>query len=213
MDFNSKDLSRYEQIAFLIASDIVNGTYSEDQKLSGRSILAGKYNVSPETIRKAISLLQEQQVVEVVPGSGVKILSHLSAQNFINVFQEYRSLETFEHQLTVLIKQRNKLNIEIERLVKSIVKYKADILKGMLKTENVSVDNGSLLVGQSLHEARLRTITGATVIAIRRKRRWFVSPGADMRMENRDVLLATGSHKAIEHLRRLAEEKTNTASD
>lgn len=203
----SKGLSRYEQIALLIAHDISTGVYSEDQKLSGRSILAGKFNVSPETIRKALSLLQAQQVVDVIPGSGVKVLSPQSAQYFIRVFQEYRSLEALEHRLTVLIKKRNKLNIEIERHVKDIVKFKADMLKVILNTENVSVDTGSLIIGKSLQEARLRTITGATVIAVRRKGRWLVSPGVDMLLEGGDVLLATGSEKAMKHLRRVAEEK------
>ncbi len=211
MDFDNRDMSRYEQIALLIARDIAKGTYSEGQKLSGRSILAGKYNVSPETVRKALSLLQAQQVVDVIPGSGVSIFSRLSAQSFIRFFQEHNSLETLEHRLIVLTKQRNKLNTEIEKLVKDIVKFKTDMLKGMQNTEEVTVENGSLLIGQSLQEARLRTVTGVTVIAVRRRGRWLTSPGADMYLAVGDLLLVAGPLKAVKHLRQLAAGKTKAA--
>ena len=67
--------ARYEQIAVDLARKIVRGEFSVGQKLSGRSLLAGTYNVSPETIRRSIALLQNIGVVEAITGSGVYIKS------------------------------------------------------------------------------------------------------------------------------------------
>ena len=44
----------YQKIALDLANKIYNGEVKEGSTLYGRSILAGKYNVSPETIRRAI---------------------------------------------------------------------------------------------------------------------------------------------------------------
>jgi K+/H+ antiporter YhaU regulatory subunit KhtT len=210
LEFNNEDLARYEQIALMVAREIAKGAYAEGQKVSGRSIIAGKYGVSPETVRKALSLLQDQQVVDVISGSGVVVLSRLSAQNFIRHFQEYGSLESLERRLTALTKQRNKLNAEIERVVKDIVKFKAGMLKSMQHAEEISLTPASPLIGQSMHEARLRTVTGVTIIAVRRNGRWLVSPGAEVHLQTGDILLAVGTRKAVNHLRRLATGKTIT---
>ena len=48
----------YKNIALDIANKIINGEFKVGEKISGRSTLAGVYNVSPETIRRAIALLE-----------------------------------------------------------------------------------------------------------------------------------------------------------
>ena len=54
------EIPRYEQIAVDIASKVANGEYKIGAKLYGRSTLGGQYNVSPETIRRAMALLQKR---------------------------------------------------------------------------------------------------------------------------------------------------------
>ncbi|MBE3580828.1 MAG: GntR family transcriptional regulator [Thermoanaerobacteraceae bacterium] len=78
------------------------GTYREGQKISGRSVLAGQYGVSPETVRKAQALLQARNVVEVVPGSGVIVLSRQAPKEFAGDFQEHSSLEVLKRRLEAL---------------------------------------------------------------------------------------------------------------
>ena len=54
------DLERspnYLKIAIRIAERIVNGDLTVGQRVSGRSLLAPEYGVSPETIRRALKLL------------------------------------------------------------------------------------------------------------------------------------------------------------
>ena len=56
----------YQKIALDLANKIYTGSIAEGSTLYGRSVLAGKYNVSPETIRRAIKLLEDIKIVESV---------------------------------------------------------------------------------------------------------------------------------------------------
>ena len=47
----------YQKIALDIANNIYSGNITEGSTLHGRSALAAKYNVSPETIRRSVKLL------------------------------------------------------------------------------------------------------------------------------------------------------------
>ena len=58
-------LPQYMRIARSIAQRIADGELMEGEKLSGRSKLSSEYNVSPETIRKAVQVLQDRAVVIV----------------------------------------------------------------------------------------------------------------------------------------------------
>ncbi|NLN06392.1 MAG: GntR family transcriptional regulator [Firmicutes bacterium] len=197
-------IARFEQIALLLAEDIVKGVYREGEKISGRSTLAGKYNISPETVRKALALLQAKEVVAVMPNRGTVILSRQAAREFVESFQEHGTLAALEKRLKQLTKERNRINAEIERLIRDIVSYKAGMLKNMQNAEEITLGAASPLNGCSLQETRLRSITGVTVIAVRQRKRWFVSPGAEFVLSAGDTLLAVGSKKALEQLRKLA---------
>ncbi len=59
------DTPKYIKIAIDIAQRIYNNEFKVGEKIRGRSTLSSKYNVSPETIRRAVSLLKDMQVVEV----------------------------------------------------------------------------------------------------------------------------------------------------
>lgn len=50
---------RYVKIAMAVAERIYRGEFAIGEKVRGRSTLAGQYGVSPETIRRATSLLSE----------------------------------------------------------------------------------------------------------------------------------------------------------
>ena len=47
-------LPQYMRIAASVAERIAEGQFAEGEKLSGRSKLSSEYQVSPETIRKAV---------------------------------------------------------------------------------------------------------------------------------------------------------------
>ena len=54
---------RYLKIAVDISARIASGDIIEGEKLKGRSVLSTEYNVSPETIRRAMSILSDKNVV------------------------------------------------------------------------------------------------------------------------------------------------------
>lgn len=196
-------LARYEQVALAIAQDITKGVYPEGEKISGRSILASKYNTSPETVRKALSLLQSKQAVEVVPNSGTVIGSRQAAEDFVSSLQEFHSLEAMESALRDLVKERNRLNDEIEQLIKHIVHFKSGMIRNMQHAEEVRVTASSSLIGRSIQEAKLRTITGVTVIAVQQDGKWYVSPGEELHLAADDILLVVGPPTGIELLNSL----------
>lgn len=120
--------SRYITIAMDMAERMVRGEYKEGQKLSGRSTLAGLYNVSPETIRRALTLLQEAGVVKVVPGTGVFVHSVDAAREYLAESGQYRVIKEMQERLSQLVLQRNRLNAEIERLTTELLDYILSIL-------------------------------------------------------------------------------------
>ena len=57
-------LTQYMRIAISVAERIAAGELREGEKISGRSKLSSEYEVSPETVRRAIQLLSDMRVVE-----------------------------------------------------------------------------------------------------------------------------------------------------
>ena len=67
--------AQYLQIALDLAGRVARGELPEGSRVYGRSVMASEYNVSPETIRRALRLLADMKVVEVKPQSGAVVLS------------------------------------------------------------------------------------------------------------------------------------------
>ena len=105
--------SRYEQIAIDIAQKIVRGEFRIGQKLSGRSLLAGTYNVSPETIRRSIALLQNIGVVEAVTGSGIMIRSSGLAKEYLEEYTERQAILNLRNKVSNLMNQRKDVDVEL----------------------------------------------------------------------------------------------------
>ena len=59
--------------------------------------------MSAETARKAISILNDLDIVRVVHGSGVEILSQEKAKNFLNQAQETSDIQTIHAQIDNLL--------------------------------------------------------------------------------------------------------------
>ncbi|BAF59955.1 hypothetical protein PTH_1774 [Pelotomaculum thermopropionicum SI] len=120
---SSIHIARYITIAMDLAERIAQGEYKEGQKISGRSTLAGLYNVSPETIRRALSLLQEAEVVKVVPGAGVFVNSVAAARDYLAESSQYKVIKEMQERLNQLISERNRLNSDIEHLTAELLEY------------------------------------------------------------------------------------------
>lgn len=130
---SSLHIARYITIAMDMAERVINGDYKEGQKISGRSTLAGLYNVSPETIRRALCLLQEAGVVKVVPGIGVLMNSVEAARGYLAESSQYKVIKEMQERLTKLVLERNKLNADIEHLTSELLEYVLSVLSSKHK--------------------------------------------------------------------------------
>jgi len=120
--------ARYITIAMDIAERVLKGEYIEGQKISGRSTLSGLYNVSPETVRRALTLLQEAGVVKVLPGTGVQVNSVEAAREYLAESGQYKVIKEMQERLARMVLERNQLNAKIERLTNDILEYISSIL-------------------------------------------------------------------------------------
>lgn len=199
--------SRYEQIAIDIAQKIVRGEFREGQKLSGRSLLAGTYNVSPETIRRSIALLQNIGVVEAITGSGIMIRSSLLAKEYLEEYNERKDILNLRNKISTLMSQRNTLDIELEKQLSRLLEYsfqKASILQ---QIEDVVVPAESWVVGRTIADTDIRHHTGTTIVTINRDGKEILSPPANMELKVQDVLSIVGTSAARERLKNLIKEK------
>lgn len=199
----SVTLARYVEIAGDICRRIALGELREGQKVFGRSSLAGRYNVSPETIRRALSLLQETGVVAVVPGTGVIIRSREAAESYLAELSQRQVLHEMQQKLTGLLAQRHLLDEEIENLQQELLDYTMKMATRLQKVQEVRVPPDSWLVNQTLATAEFRVRTGATVLAVRRNGEELFSPPAALRFLAGDILVIIGppeSQEKVKHL-------------
>ncbi|CAN5288230.1 potassium channel family protein [soil metagenome] len=69
------------------------------------------------------------------------------------------------------------------------------------RIEDVVVHDGSELAGRTLKELRLRTATGADVIALQRRGRWINKPRSTRMLEAGDRLVVLAPEEGVERLR------------
>ena len=72
-----------------------------------------------------------------------------------------------------------------------------------LSIEWVSLSETSPLAGKTIGEGRVRTVTGASVIAVIRNGNSFPGPGPDFLLVTGDVVLLSGSSDGVEAARRI----------
>ncbi|MFZ5590416.1 MAG: TrkA C-terminal domain-containing protein [Bacillota bacterium] len=200
-------MARYVSIAMDIATRIMRGEYREGQKIFGRSTLAGKYNVSPETIRRALTLLQDTGIVHVSPGVGVVVRSQKAAEAFLAECGQKEVLRGMQEKLHALLRQRDALNEEIDRLMHELLDYTMKMVGRLRRLDEIRVLPFSPLVGKSLAEVDFRSKTGATVLAIFRQGEEIYSPRADTVIQAGDVLLVVGHPENKEQLFSLVEPR------
>lgn len=195
--------ARYQEIAIDIAHAILMGEYHEGEKIHGRSTLAGRYNVSPETIRRAIALLQNIGVVVVSQGVGITVTSKALAEKFIKSFDQKGEIQVFLEDLKKLMDQRREIDSKIESHLNKLRGYSERIMSRWLDVGEIEIGKNSLAIGKTLRELRIRERTGTTIIAVVRDGCEQFSPEAGFVLRPEDVLLAAGSAEGQEKLREL----------
>lgn len=193
-------VSMYQSIALDLAQRIINREFREGEKISGRSVLASTYNVSPETIRKAIALLKVKNVVNVSQGKEVTVISTENAYNFIEHYKSTESVQSLHEDVELLLRQKRKIDERLEALLTDIINY-SDRLRNLTPYNpvEVQVPEKSHVIGRTIAEIRLWQHTGATVVAIRRGTSIIISPGPDARIELNDRIVVVGDQEVLTH--------------
>lgn len=118
----NEHVSRYEEIAYLIAKRIIKGEFREGDKLRGRSILSSEYNVSSETIRKAMQLLSNYNVVEVKERSGIYVSEANHAKDYITYFELHKSNKNLIAETKELLDLSARLNHDLHKKFDKLIK-------------------------------------------------------------------------------------------
>ena len=201
--------SQYLQIALDLATRIAKGELAEGSRIYGRSVMASEYNVSPETIRRALRLLADMKVVEVKPQSGAKVLSADSARRYIENFEEGADVHAMRAQLKSLLEEYDQLSRRLTETVTALIKSRETFAAAgePLPNYEVPVPKDSPLIGKSIGALKFWQSTGGTIVAIRRGQTVILSPGPYAELYGGDVIVLVGSPAAAEAARHLVSVK------
>lgn len=188
------EMPRYIKISVDVATRIYKGEFSEGEKLRGRSILAGEYNVSPETIRKSMKLLEDKGVVVVNQGSGIIINSPEKAFQFVESFKEKESIGMLRSNMRKLLEQRSEVEKQIQELNDKIIDYAYRFKSSdyLIKPTEVKIPDKSYIIGKTIGESEFWHNTGGTIIGVKRDDEILISPGPYLEFKKGDKILVVG---------------------
>ena len=189
---------RYLKIAMDIAARIVSGELKEGVKLKGRSVLSTEYNVSPETIRRSMSLLSDKNVVKIIAGSGIEIISREQAIQFVNNFNSDELLSKMKNNLSHLFEKRTELDEDISMLTNQIVDMYKYMRTDLISPVEIILPENSHVIGKSIGALQIWHNTGATIIGIVQGNYVIISPGPYYEFATNDRVLIVGDNNVIE---------------
>lgn len=206
--YENSVMSRYQEIALDIANLIYKENFKEGDKLHGRSTLAGIYNVSPETIRRAIKLLEDVDVVRSYRGSGITVLSKEKAFKYINRFKNIESVASYKATLATLIQQKNELENQMVSIIDRIIDSSSKFSNTTSITPyEIEVTEKCNFIGKSIGAVSFWQHTGGTIVGIRRGEKTILSPGPYATFELGDVLLVLGEENVYNAVKIFIEEE------
>lgn len=192
----------YSQIALDIATKIARGILKENQRITGRSLLATTYAVSPETIRRSMRLLDDVGIVDVRSNSGTTILSKEKAIKYIETFNTRRSIHGLKKELKLLLSERDAINKKVISIIDEIINI-SEHLKNIdpLRNYEIEVPETSSLIGKTIEESKFWQNTESTIIAIRRNDKIILSPGPYASFHQGDIIVVVGDVSMSDRVR------------
>ncbi|MDP4153031.1 MAG: TrkA C-terminal domain-containing protein [Bacillota bacterium] len=191
---NKSELSVYERIAHDIAGRIAKGELRENSRISGRSVLAGEYKVSPETVRRSINILSEKGIVSVSQGSGAVIISRDKALDYIRQSDMLNDFSDLRRRLKALYLERAQIDDKITGVMDELLNMTERFrYTDPVQTVEYELDFSSPIVDKTINESEFRKKTGATIVALKRKGKIILSPPADEYFLNGDVIVVACS--------------------
>lgn len=189
----------YQKIAIDLANRIAHGEFVVGTKIHGRSTLASQYNVSPETIRRAVVLLEDMDIVSVSQGSGIKVKSQDQAYIFIERFQSKDSMSSIKKDILKMIEEKQKLDDQLTSNIGKLIDYSERFKNSNLFAPmEIEVPHDSNLVGKTIADSNFWQHTGATIIGLRRDNKFIISPGPYAGFFEGDIVLFIGEEGTYE---------------
>lgn len=193
--------SRYLQIALDFARKIVDNQHKVGDRIFARSALAAQYNVSSETARRAMCVLEDNGIVAAEKGSGIEIISHENAIAFLNQYQSVRSLEDVRQEILEDLTQFDLLSQKIKEKLETMVD-KTDRFKDMgpFTPYQIKIPAQSNLNNKTLEDIHFWQHTKATVIAIKKKEELVFSPGPHASLDPGNILYFVGDRDCYDRV-------------
>lgn len=208
------DVPMYMKIALDLAGRICSGEIKQGSKIYGRSTLASEYSVSPETIRRAVNLLEDMDIAMSYKGSGIFIKSKDNAFMFIERFRKKESIRTLKNEMKQLIHTKNEIETNITGIMEKIIEY-SDRLKNVneLTPLEIDINDNSHLIGKTIIESNFWQNTGATIIAIKKNGSIILSPGPYAGFEKGDSIFIVGGINVLSRTRDFISEHDSSADN
>ena len=186
-----EQIARYIKIAQDICGRILVGEYQEGMMLKGRSVLASFYNVSPETIRKAVNLLEKKKIVEIKRGVGIFVDSALHAQQFADKWKDKTLVQNKYANLLNLLEEKRQLDEEIDVAIKDMRDSFTYQTKEAVQLQEIMIPLDSWLDSKKIGDVYFYNYTEATIVAVVTKEegRADTSPGPDYVLHGGDKLI------------------------
>jgi len=204
-----QEMAGYKSIALDIAQRIVSGEFPVHSKMSGRSLLAGQYHVSPETIRKAMGLLKDENIIFVSQGKEIIVISDLKANEYINRNNYLKSAYSLKQDLQQLLLEKKEIDRKFEKLHTEIIEA-SDRLQNLKPYHpvEITIHEESHVVGSTISALQFWQNTGGTVIALRRGTSVTISPGPHVILKGNDVLVLVGDHNMYQRTQQFINQES-----
>lgn len=206
----TKSRSIYSKIAFEIASKIASGEIGENSHFTKRSLTGLQYEVSHETVRRALGLLSLLGILETQSNVGYIVKSQKKAAEYIEQYQSCLDIQNLKQTLKGLVDRRDLLNVEIAEITKQLL-----VMTESFQNSNrfgnyeFEIQEGAEIVGMSISGCNFRQKTGATIAAIRRGPDFIISPPPETVFEAGDIIVAVCDYRDIELIKDLTKANPN----
>ncbi len=189
---------KYQQIAVDLASKIVEKIYQIGDKIYARSSLASQYNVSAETARRAIAVLQDLEIVEASKGSGVIIKSYEMAARFVRQFQDVQSVHELQNELLLSIQKQQHELLHLQEKTKQLISRTEHFRSvNPFIPYQIEMTAESPCIHQTLQALNFWQNTSSTIVGIRRGNELLLSPGPYASFEEGDIIYFIGNDESL----------------
>lgn len=174
--------ARYLAIAYQIAKRIHSGQLLEGHRLSGRTLLSSEYQVSSETIRKAVKVLETYGVVESKERSGILVLSQAAAQAYMNRYVSQKEDRRLMKETEEALKELSLAESKAQHLARKLISVtRTGFFPFDFFTFDVKAHQPHL--GETLQQLDLKRQTGALVIGYEKNGLFYQNPAATLLIE------------------------------